>query len=62
MMLLLGSGCSKMLETESNNQPICAFLEEVRPLTEEINKLSIETLRQIDNNNQEIEYYCTNHD
>jgi hypothetical protein len=48
-----------MLETESNNQSICAFLEEVRPFTEEINNLSIETLRQIDNNNEEIKHYCT---
>lgn len=45
-----------------NEQPICASLEEVRPLTEEIKALSIETLRQIDNNNEEIKYYCTNHD
>lgn len=62
VMLLSGSGCSKMLETERNDQPICAFLEEVKPLTEEINTLSIETLRQIDNNNEEIKHYCTNHD
>ena len=62
VMLLSGSGCSKMLETETNEQPICAFLEEVSLLTEEIKDLSIETLRQIDNNNEEIKYYCTNHD
>ena len=61
-MLLLGSGCSKTLGIKGNEQPICAFLEEVRPLTEEINNLSIETLRQIDNNNEEIKYYCINHD
>lgn len=61
-MLLSGSGCSKMLETETNEQPICASLEEVRPLTQEINDLSSETLRQIYNNNEEIKYYCTDHD
>ena len=57
--LLLGSGCSKTLEIKDNEQPICAFLEVVSPLIEEIKDLSIETLRQIDNNNEEIKYYCT---
>lgn len=56
-MILYASGCSGMLEIEKY-KPMCSSLEMVQLLTKEINELSIETLRQIDNNNQEIEYYC----
>ena len=55
MLVLLSSGC---IITQGTSDNLCLWADPIRLLTTEVDSLSIESLRQIDDFNEELREQC----